>query len=143
MNRFVELLSCWQGRSFVQRELESPGYLLPRRYKEFVAAVCSSNARQDLDKYWDEEAREYICSAGQTDTAMRSFPDFACYRSEYLDSLAAVRQDSLFFKVTSLHRTLSRIMTDLNSSAPIFVHRTKKGPASIGTGPEIARPGVR
>jgi hypothetical protein len=92
MRQFVELLSPWRGRSHVQRELEARGYLLPRRYRESVAASCSSEARLDLDKYWDDDAREYVCSAGQVNTATRIFPDFLSYRSQYLDQLASIRK---------------------------------------------------
>jgi hypothetical protein len=106
MRQFVELLSPWRGRSHVQRELEARGYLLPRRYQESVAASCSSEARLDLDKYWDEDAREYICAAGQVDTATRTFPDFPSYRSQYLDQLASIRKPSLLFPVNPLHPCL-------------------------------------
>jgi len=106
MRKFIELLSRWRGRSHVQRELEARGYLLPRRYQEAVAASCSSEARLDLDKYWDEDAREYVCSAGQVNTATRTFPDFLSYRSQYLDQLASIRKPSSLFPVNPLHPCL-------------------------------------
>jgi len=111
MRQFMELLSRWRGRSHVQRALETRGYILPKHYQELVAASCSSDARLDLDLYWDEEAREYVCSAGQANTATRTFPDFPSYRSQYLDHLATIRKPSSLFHVSPLHPCLSEFKT--------------------------------
>lgn len=102
MDGFLALLSNWRGRSFVQSTLESRGFMIPRRYQELVANECPS-VNHDLDVYWDESAREYVCSAGRANSLARSFPDSACYRSKYLDTLAAARQHSAVFTVTRLH----------------------------------------
>jgi hypothetical protein len=85
--------------------------MLPRRYQESIAASCSSEAALDLDLYWDEEAREYICSAGQANTATRTFADFPSYRSQYLDQLASIRKPSSLFQVSPLHPCLSEFKT--------------------------------
>jgi hypothetical protein len=106
MRQFVERLSRWRGRSHVQRALEARGYLLPRRYQESVAASGSPDARVDLEKFWDEDAREYVCAAGQVDTATRTFPDFSSYRSQYLDQLASTRKPSSLFPVNPRHPCL-------------------------------------
>jgi hypothetical protein len=111
MKQFVKLLSRWRGRAHVQRALEARGYMLPRHFQESIAASCSSEARLDLDRYWDEEAREYICSAGQANTATRTFPDFPSYRSQYLDHLASIRKPSPLFPVSPLHPCLNEFKT--------------------------------
>jgi hypothetical protein len=85
--------------------------MLPRRYQESIAASCSSDARLDLDRYWDEDAREYICSAGQANIATRTFPDFPSYRSQYLDQLASIRKPSSLFPVSPLHPCLNEFET--------------------------------
>lgn len=87
----------------MQRKLESRGYMIPSHYQQLVVAQCSVENQKDIDTYWNEVAREYICSAGQIDSATRSFPDVPCYRSRYLDALSSSRESSSLFKVTPLH----------------------------------------
>src|SRR6266436_2812158 len=106
MSEFLALLSHWRGRSFVQRELESRGFVVPTRYQQLVATYCSPDSRRDLDHYWDEAAREYICSAGQVNSTTRAFPDVPCYRSKYLDDLASTKNPSPVPKVRRLHPCL-------------------------------------
>src|SRR5262249_45967123 len=110
-SEFVELLSRWRGRSHVQLAFEARGYMLPRRYQDSIAASSSSKALLDLDRYWDEAAREYVCSAGQANSATRTFPDFLSYRSPYLDQLASIRKPSSLFPVSPLHPCLNEFKT--------------------------------
>jgi hypothetical protein len=77
--------------------------MIPRRFQELVASECSPDDRRGLDLFWDEVAREYICSGGRTDSARRLFSEIPSYRSKYLDELASLRTDSPLFKVTPLH----------------------------------------
>jgi hypothetical protein len=107
MSDLLELLSRWWGRSFVQRELESRGFMIPTRYQEFISATCSPDARPGLDLYWDEVARECVCSGGQVNSVARSFPDTRCYRSQYLDELASAPKPSSLFQPAPLHPCLS------------------------------------
>lgn len=141
MSDFLELLSRWRGRSFVQRELESRGFMIPTRYQEFISAVCSSDARCGLDLYWDEVARECVCSGGQVDSLSRSFPDTRCYRSEYLDELASLRKPSSLFKLAPLHPCLNEVAIKRRSDLAL-------DPKMIATVdaeklPEIRRHGLR
>jgi hypothetical protein len=111
MGDLFRLLSGWRGRSLVQEQLEARGFIIPSEYQRLVAAQCSEASRLDLQLYWDEAAREYVCSAGQADSATRSFPDVLCYRSGYLDRLAAVRGPTTILGVAALHPCLNEFAT--------------------------------
>jgi hypothetical protein len=141
MSDFLEPLSRWRGRSFVQRELESRGFLIPTRYQEFISAACSPDARHGLDLYWDEVAREYVCSGGQVNSIARSFPDTRCYRSEYLDKLASARKPSSLFDLAPLHPCLNEVAIKRRNDLGL-------DPEMIGTvdaekQPEIRQHGIR
>jgi hypothetical protein len=82
---------------------------IPAQYQKLVAAECTADTTRDLDLYWDEETREYVCSRGQANSLTREIPDPRYYRSKYLDELALVRKPSSVFKVneaTPLHPCL-------------------------------------
>jgi hypothetical protein len=108
-------LSCWRGRFAVQSELESRGFMIPRRFQELVASECSPDARHRLGLFWDEVAREYICSGGRADSARRLFYQIPSYRSKYLDALDSLRTPSPLFKVTPLHPCLEEYSEKLYS----------------------------
>jgi hypothetical protein len=115
MSDFMTMLSRWRGRFAVQSELESRGFMIPRRFQELVASECSADARNKLGLFWDEVAREYICSGGRADSARRLFSEIASYRSKYLDELDSLRTTSPLFKVTPLHPCLKEYRAKLYS----------------------------
>jgi hypothetical protein len=141
MSDFLERLSRWRGRSFVQRELESRGFLIPTRYQEFISAACSPDARHGLDLYWDEVAREYVCSGGQVNSIARSFPDTRCYRSEYLDELASVRKPSSLFELAPLHLCLNEVAIKRRSDLGFDPQMIRT--VDTEKQPEIQRHGLR
>jgi hypothetical protein len=94
----MTMLSRWRGRFAVQSELESRGFMIPRRFQELVASECSAHARNKLGLFWDEVAREYICSGGRADSARRLFSEIASYRSKYLDEHDSLRTTSPYIQ---------------------------------------------
>jgi hypothetical protein len=87
-SEFQAALSSWRGRPYILRELEYRGFGIHRHYDQVVAAGCPSGMGGDLQLYWNEMAREYICSRGRAKSWARLFPEMECYRSKYLDDLA-------------------------------------------------------
>jgi len=140
MSDFLELLSRWRGRSFVQRELESRGFMIPTRYQEFISAACSPDARHGLDLYWDEVARESACSGGQVNSVARSFPDTRCYRSQYLDDLASARKPSSLLEPAPLHPCLNEFGIKRRADPEFGFRMIKKLEAEKQ--PEIHRHGL-
>lgn len=88
MHELLMTLAQWPGRRATKALLESRGYWLPRRYEEIVSTDCRDVA--SLEKYWDEVAMEYMCSAGLGNADRRTVSETS-YRSKYLDDLAAER----------------------------------------------------
>ena len=74
--------------------LYSRGFAVHQKYEEIVRSQCNADERDSLDVYWEEMAREFICSAGRANSIQRSFPDRGAYRSAYLDSLATDEFDN-------------------------------------------------
>jgi hypothetical protein len=103
---FLTSLARWRGRFFVKAELESRGFMVPSRFQAHVQDECADDSGSSLDRYWDEEAREYICSAGRTDSQARSFPHPQAYRSQYLDELALSRKAWPYTGIAPLHPCL-------------------------------------
>lgn len=85
MHPLLTSLAQWKGRHATKALLEARGYWLPERYAEIVKAHCADWA--ELEKYWDEVAMEYMCSAGRGMSDRRTVSETS-YRSEYLDHLA-------------------------------------------------------
>jgi hypothetical protein len=114
---FLELLSRWKGRSHVQSQLETRGFMIPRQYQALVEAQCAADARGGLDLYWDEHAREYVCSAGRANSFTREFFGVSSYRSQYLDKLALSRKESPLFATPPLHPCLLEFATKCRADA--------------------------
>ncbi len=104
-------LAQWPGRGMTGALLERRGYLVPRRFEEFAFAFCPE--RTSLEKYWDEVALEYLCSAGRGSSNRRTVAATS-YRSRYLDDLAAERvkrkQELDGFPLDSCLRDFKRMM---------------------------------
>jgi len=90
MHPLIATLASWPGRQSTKRLLAAKGYTLLEHYKEIVLANCGGCDESTLECYWDEVAREYICSAGRVHSTRREFAGETSYRSEYLDNLAAL-----------------------------------------------------
>jgi hypothetical protein len=84
----LTILSTWKGRQAIQAEFEAGGFFLPRRYQERIIEFCGPNVSNDLARYWDEVAMEWVCSAGKGSPDKRRFMVQPRYRSPYLDELA-------------------------------------------------------
>lgn len=91
MHQLLMTLAQWPGRGVTKALLERRGYGVPGHFEEFACADCPEPA--SLEKYWDEVAMEYLCSAGRVNSDMRTVPETS-YRSRYLDDLATERAKS-------------------------------------------------
>jgi len=72
--------------------MESRGFGVFSRFQQHFKNECSDQTKVSLDQFWDESAREYVCSAGRVDSESRTFPISGTYRSNYLDELAKSRK---------------------------------------------------
>jgi hypothetical protein len=90
MHPLIATLASWPGRQQTKSLLEAKGYYLPEHYKQLVLANSGGCDESTLERYWDEVAREYICSAGRVHSSRREFAGETSYRSKYLDELAAL-----------------------------------------------------
>src|SRR5262245_48707439 len=91
MDRLLTLaLASWSGRSATQAALESRGLLVPGAWQRSIMYSCQEEV-DELVRYWDEYAREIVCSAGRCNPDTRSFVAADTYRSDYLDELARKR----------------------------------------------------
>lgn len=114
MHPLLITLARWPGRRPTTALLEACGYWLPRGYEEIASTNCSDLA--SLEKYWDEVAMEYMCSAGVGNADRRTVSETS-YRSKYLDDLAAARikKDGIL-DGASLNDCLRRFKTVMQSS---------------------------
>lgn len=114
MHPLLITLAQWPGRRPTKALLESRGYWLPRRYEEIVSASCSDMT--SLEKYWDEVAMEYMCSAGLGNADRRTVSETS-YRSKYLDDLASerIKRDGIL-DGASLNTWLREFKTVMQSS---------------------------
>jgi hypothetical protein len=136
---FLALLSNWRGRSFVQAELESRGFAVPLRFQQIVARSCVRSSTDGLDLYWDELAREYVCSAGRAKSQQRLIPENT-YRSKYLDELAITRPPSPHFEIPPLHPCVNELETNMRLNraiAPDIIRELENA-----KNPEIVRHGI-
>jgi hypothetical protein len=90
MHPLLNSFRSWPGRRATKTLLESKGYWLPECYRKIVLANCGNCDAEKVERYWDEVAREYLCSAGRVDSNRRLFGGETSYRSEYLDGLASL-----------------------------------------------------
>jgi hypothetical protein len=135
----LALLSNWRGRSFVQGELESRGFAVPLRYQQIVAQNCILSSAEGLDLYWNELAREYVCSAGRAKSDIRLIPENT-YRSKYLDQLADAQPPSQDSAIGLLHPCVNEFETKMkanNAIAPQIIRELE-----IAKNPEIVRHGI-
>ncbi len=88
MHKLLSTLAKWPGQRVTKSVLETKGYSLPERYKKIVLANCGSGDEVQLERYWDEVSREYLCSAGLVKSDKRRFGGETSYRSVYLDDIA-------------------------------------------------------
>ena len=88
MNEFLEKLGSWRGRPYVQGMVESGGFVAHRVFQEAVEKWFLESAFDRLEEYWNELAKEYVLSAGTTDSGNRAFLLNGVYRSRYLDELS-------------------------------------------------------
>ncbi|MFM9845734.1 MAG: hypothetical protein ACKVP3_01055 [Hyphomicrobiaceae bacterium] len=107
MHPLLTGLACWPGRSATKSLLEAKGYWLPERFREIMLTNCGCSDEAALDRYWDETALEYLCSAGRVRSNDRIFSGETAYRSEYLDGLASsMTKRGIASPVISLHEDL-------------------------------------
>jgi hypothetical protein len=88
-NALLATLSNWKGRPSFQADLEARGFFLARRWQEQMIDFCGSIGSSDLNRYWDETAKETLSSAGKGNPDKRKFMVQPGYHSIYLDELAA------------------------------------------------------
>ena len=88
LSPLIEKLSTWKGRQCVQKEMESRGFTIPGIYQRYVISSCGSDTASGIETYWDEYAKEWICSRGWGNPNLRVFKGEHTYRSKYLDDLA-------------------------------------------------------
>lgn len=88
-NPLIQALSTWRGREAVQRAIEDKGFLVHRRWQERIASCCGAEHADELTRYWDECAAEFVRCAGKVHSDARWFGVEPAYRSSYLDELAA------------------------------------------------------
>jgi len=93
MHPLVAALADWPGRPTTKARLEALGFWLPERYKEIVLANCGGCTAEEVERYWDEMALEYFCSAGRVQSTRRQFGIETSYRSKYLDELASTPEN--------------------------------------------------
>jgi hypothetical protein len=84
----LHILGTWIGRQATERAFETRGFSVHRIWQHRMAEFCGPGAAQ-LDRYWNEVARETMCNAGKSDPNTRKFLVNPSYRSSYLDELAA------------------------------------------------------
>jgi hypothetical protein len=120
-SKLIEALKRWRGRPFVMQELQRRGFHAPARYEGLVAKHCDAEAARDLGLYWDEIAREYICSRGTAQWWVREFPRESGYRSSYLDKLAAHRPVSPHFQRAHMHPCILAFETKRKLQPGFFV----------------------
>jgi hypothetical protein len=96
-------LSRWLGRAYLLKELEERGFAIHKHYEQIVMDQCPGETGRNLALYWDEMAREYICSCGLAKSWIRQFPAMECYRSNYLDELDRHRPHSPDFQRAPMH----------------------------------------
>jgi hypothetical protein len=106
-------LAKWPGRQPTKALLAARGYALPDRYRGIILANLDRPNGADLDHYWDEVAKEYICAAGRVNSNHRAFSGETSYRSAYLDGLAAAsRSDGSGTPTRSLHAGLRQLLIE-------------------------------
>ena len=94
MNEFLEKLASWRGRPYVQGVVESSGFVAHRIFQETVGKWFLGSGFDGLEEYWNELAKEYVFSAGTTDSGRRSFRFSGVYRSKYLDELSVANANN-------------------------------------------------
>lgn len=95
MSPLLTFLSSWKGRSFVESEIEQRGFFIHRHYQEEIRNYCHANGIiDDVNKYWEEVAKEWVMSAGHAFSDRREFSGDTAYRSDYLDQLSIAREPS-------------------------------------------------
>ncbi len=107
MSPLITALSNWLGRRWVQAQLAERGFLTASMWQRLVHEYCGVDQVDEINRYWDEVAKECVCSAGQVNSKLRKFKGEATYRSEYLDQLAlSVNYAEPPFREPELHRCL-------------------------------------
>jgi hypothetical protein len=116
MDVLIGVLARWPGRRETEALLAARGYRLPAHYQEVVAfGSCSDAEVAALNRYWDEVALEHFCSAGRAVPDRRKFLGETSYRSDYLDSLAAVEENhEMASQGLPLDPCLRKFMTKIN-----------------------------
>jgi hypothetical protein len=85
----LEGLSGWSGRKPLQAALEAHGFLIPQVWQGRVIDHCGAEFSDVISRYWDEIAKECVCSAGLANSRARKCRGETTYRSAYLDDLAS------------------------------------------------------
>lgn len=91
MSDIVYRLASWKGRRYLEAGFESQGFTAHKVYQALVTSECNRLGVQadiSIEEYWDESARESVCSAGIIMQNQRSFDVPHAYRSALLDKLA-------------------------------------------------------
>ncbi|MEI9985763.1 MAG: hypothetical protein WDN69_22830 [Aliidongia sp.] len=87
MSNLLEILSRWRGRRYVSDALRCRGFLIPQSYEAVIKEQCATDDRASVDIYWEEIAREFVTSAGVTNSVSRYISERGGYKSGYLDDL--------------------------------------------------------
>jgi hypothetical protein len=90
----LDFLATWKGRGVTQAELEQRGFFIHRAWQERVIDFGGGRDADNVHRYWDEVAREFVARAGNGHPDSRTFVVEARYRSSYLDDLAMRRDYS-------------------------------------------------
>lgn len=127
MSRLLDALAHWPGRRDVQAVLAADGFRLPETYQSLVAFEYGNGDMDGLSRYWDEVAREHVCSAGRVQPDHRTFLGETCYRSAFLDALAADAENRAAAKAgLSLHPCYQLFMRRIRSPGDFGLRFTQR-----------------
>lgn len=90
MSDIVQKLATWKGRQYLEAMFESHGFTAHKVYQNLVSNECKGigiNVDISIEEFWDESAREFVCSAGKIKPDQRTFDVPHAYRSFLLDKL--------------------------------------------------------
>jgi hypothetical protein len=113
-----EILKNWDDRESIQSGIEQAGFNVHTVYQEEVKSLgrragCDCS---DINRYWNEMAREWVACAGKVDIRRRIFQSKVGYRSTYLDKLAEERNGQNISDIAALHPCERSFNETLSSS---------------------------
>jgi hypothetical protein len=87
----LDFLATWRGRGATEAALEDRGFFIHRAWQQRIIDFGGGKEVDNLHRYWNEAAREFVSCAGRGHPDSRTFVVEPRYRSSYLDGLVASR----------------------------------------------------